>query len=160
MIWFIAALCIVFVLIAALVRRRPKAATQTPKSVIVDGSNVMHWDGEPSEAVLLGVIKNLQDQGLSPIVIFDANVGYKLREHFLDGPMLARICGLRAQNVVVMDTGIVADIRILEMAQASRLKVVSNDRYQDWSAKFPFVKKRGRMMRGAWKGGTVVWAKK
>ena len=66
------ALLIVYLLrvIWGLRGRAKPARAQT--IVIVDGSNVMHWGGDPSEAVLQRVIASLQDRGLTPYVIFDA----------------------------------------------------------------------------------------
>jgi len=120
----------------------------------------MYWGGEPSEIVLKAVIQSLQSKGFAPIVVFDANAGYKLRNHFLDEAGLARLCGLKAKSVILMESGIVADKRILEIAKKSRLVVVSNDQYRDWTVSFPFVRKKGRILRGTWKGGAVVWHKR
>lgn len=92
-------------------------------------------------------------------MVFNADAGYKLRDHYLDEAGLARICGLRAQSVILMDHDLASDKRILEIAEKSRLTVVSNSQYSDWSVTFPFVRKRGRIKRGTWKNGAVVWAK-
>ena len=130
------------------------------KTVVVDGSNVMHWSGEPSKGALWGVISTLTRQGLDPYVIFDANVGYILSGRHLDLAELSQICGLPNERIAVVDKGVVADEVILKYAKTHSVKVVSNDRYRDWTVKFPFVKTKGRMMRGTWKGGAVVWDKK
>ena len=130
------------------------------KTVVVDGSNVMHWSGEPSKGALWGVISTLTRQGLNPYVIFDANVGHILSGRHLDLVELSQICGLPKERIAVVDKGVVADEVILKYARSDFVKVVSNDRYRDWTVKFPFVKTKGRMMRGTWKGGAVVWDKK
>ena len=158
--WFTVAVVVVLALpVLWVMYRRYAPAPATPRSIVVDGYDVMHWGGDPSEAVLKAVIEDLKMQSLAPIVVFNADSGYKLRGHFLDEAGLARICGLRAQSVILMDDGLAADKRILEIAQQSGLTVVSNDKYSDWAVTFPFVQKRGRLMRGAWKNGAVVWAK-
>ena len=160
MLWITVPFLVLIFVVIWVLRRRRKGGPVVPKSIVVDGSNVMYWGGDPSEVVLKAVINDLRAQGLSPIVVFDANAGYKLRNHFLDEAGLARLCGLRAQSVILMDSGIVADKRILEIAKKSGLRVVSNDQYRDWTVKFPFVRKKGRILRGTYKSGAVKWASK
>ena len=47
--------------------------------IVVDGSNVMHWnDDVPSVRTLTLVLADLTARGFAPHVFFDANVGYKL----------------------------------------------------------------------------------
>lgn len=125
--------------------------------IVVDGSNVMFWGGEPSEVVLVRVILAIIAKGYEPYVMFDANVGYKLRDTYLDDAQMARIIGVPASRVVVVGSGVVADERILAFAQESGLPVLSNDRYRDWKVQFPFIASKGRMIRGRWVQGNVVW---
>jgi hypothetical protein len=158
MYWFAVALLLILPVLVLTHRRRSRSPAP-PKSIVVDGYDVMHWGGEASEVVLKTVIDDLKTQGLTPIVVFNADAGYKLRDHYLDEAGLARICGLRAQSVILMDHDLASDKRILEIAEKSRLTVVSNSQYSDWSVTFPFVRKRGRIKRGTWKNGAVVWAK-
>lgn len=158
MFWFAVALAAVLPALFVLKRRRARAPTP-PKSIVVDGSDVIYWGGEPAELVLKAVIDDLKTQGFATIVVFDADVGYKLRGHYFDEAGLARLCGLRAQSVILMDDGITADKRILEIADQGRLMVVSSSAYTDWVDTFPFVRQKNRFKRGAYKNGAVVWAK-
>ncbi len=155
-------LAFVYVVLALRTRRQvqPKADAVPPNAIIVDGSNVMHWGGDPSLQVLTGVINRIADLGLTPVVVFDASVGHRLMGRYMHGDAMAKLIGLPAAHVYVVHKGVVADEVILDLAQKHGLKVVSNDRFRDWSVKFPIVKKRGRMMRGTWKGGNVVWGKR
>ncbi|MFY9206176.1 MAG: hypothetical protein WAO67_10630, partial [Yoonia sp.] len=75
-------------------KRRGRKPSKSNISVIVDGSNVMHWGGEPSEIVLARVILAIIAKGYEPYVIFDANVGYKLRGKYLDDAPMAQLIGL------------------------------------------------------------------
>jgi hypothetical protein len=127
------------------------------KPIVVDGSNVMYWGGDPSDAVLRGVINNLKSRGFYPFVIFDANVGYILADCYLDAAAMSQKCGVPKTRIEIVDKGVVADEVILKYAKRHGVPVVSNDRSRDWSIKFPLVKKKDRMMRGTWKGGNVVW---
>lgn len=132
-------------------------ASIAKNGVIVDGSNVMFWAGDPSEIVLTRVISGIIAKGYVPYVFFDANVGYKLRGKYLDEADMARIIGVPAAQVIVVEKGVIADGRILAFAQETGLPVLSNDRFRDWKVKFPFVGSKGRMIRGDWVSGNVVW---
>ena len=155
-------LSLVYVVLALRTRNQvqPEAATVPPNAIIVDGSNVMHWGGDPSLHVLTAVINRITDLDLTPIVVFDSSVGYRLMGRYLHGNAMATLIGLPAAHIYVVHKGVVADEVILDLAQDNGLKVVSNDRFRDWSVQFPLVKTKGRMMRGTWKGGNVVWAKR
>ncbi|WP_165351927.1 hypothetical protein [Salipiger sp. IMCC34102] len=142
-------------------RRRPRETAAPPPEtcVVVDGSNVMHWGGEASELVLIRVIRAVEARGLTPIVIFDANVGWVLYDKFQGAFAMARRVNLPPRQVHVVDKGVVADAEILELARREGLKIVSNDRFRDWSVRYPLVKAKGRTLRGTWSDGTVRWAK-
>jgi hypothetical protein len=126
-------------------------------SVIVDGSNAMYWGGEASLSVLRRVIRTLEEQGENPYVIFDANVGWKLFDRYCgDGPM-SRHLGLQERQVMVVSKGEIADEKILLVADKFDLPVVSNDRFRDWSVRFPWVRDHRRLRRGAWVEGHIRW---
>ena len=151
------ALFIVYLLRVVWGRRGRAKPARAQTIVIVDGSNVMHWGGDPSEVVLKRVIASLQDRGLTPYVIFDANVGYVLRGRHLADASMARMVGLPDAQVFVVESGVTADERILQVASENGYRVVSNDRFRDWTVKYPLVGRKGRILRGAWKSGSVVW---
>ena len=138
-------------------KRRGRKPSKSNISVIVDGSNVMHWGGEPSEIVLVRVILAIIAKGYEPYVIFDANVGYKLRGKYLDDAPMARLIGLPVKQVLVVEKGVVADELILQVATERGLKIVSNDRFRDWSVTYPIVRKKGQILRGTANGGGVRW---
>ncbi|MDG1376953.1 MAG: hypothetical protein P8P56_08045 [Yoonia sp.] len=152
----------VIYLVRVLWGRGRAAPKNTPANdaIIVDGSNVMHWGGEPSVKVLRGVIRAVTAKGFAPYVIFDANVGYKLEGRYLDDVPMALLIGVPARSVLVVEKGVSADERILEVATERGLRVVSNDRFRDWSVTYPIVRQKGRILRGDWKGGNVVWRSK
>ncbi len=127
-----------------------------PNAIIVDGSNAMHWGGEPSAKSLVRVIDTLRKNDFNPIVIFDASVGYKLGDHYMDDPQMAKLIGLPAKHVLVVEKGRIADEIILEFAQESNLRIVTNDRFRDWFVKYKFIKQKGRLVRGHIKQGTVM----
>lgn len=138
-------------------KKRRTKPTIGETHVIVDGSNVMHWGGEPSEFVLKRVIDSLISKGFELHVIFDANVGYKLGGSYLDDAPMAKLIGLPASRVLVVEKGVAADEKILQVATEQNVGIVSNDRFRDWTTRYPIVRKKGRIMRGTWKDGAVVW---
>jgi hypothetical protein len=73
-------------------RKAPKRSKPSGPYILVDGSNVMHWqDNQPKLAPLLAVIGRLQALGYVPGVVFDANAGWKLFDHYMDEGDLAHL---------------------------------------------------------------------
>ena len=58
---------------------------------------------------------------------------------------------------LVVEKGISADDRILEIARDQGLRVVTNDRFRDWKGTYPMIGKKGFFVRGSFKGGNVQW---
>ncbi len=139
-------------------RRGPKTVALVPtgRQVVVDGSNVMHWSGEPSLKVLMRVLQELQRRGLQPLVYFDANVGYKLFDRHMKPAELARELDLPPAQVTFAPSRIPADQVLLEKATADGLRVVTNDRFRDWKSRFPKVGEKDFLIKGMWKEGSVI----
>jgi len=125
-------------------------------AIVLDGSNVMHWGGDPSTKVLAKVVHQLENKGLAPIVIFDASAGYQVSDHFMNERELARLINVAANRVCVVHKGVIADEVILDFATEHALRVVTNDHYRDWASRFPIVKKKGRLIKGSYKDGNVA----
>ncbi|SFS01469.1 NYN domain-containing protein [Yoonia litorea] len=136
---------------------KPLKTGPAPNAIVVDGSNVLHWGGEPSLLVLRRVLGSLSDKGYAPIVFFDANVGYLLGDRYFDEAKLASLTGLPKESICVVDKGVVADEAILMFATDHGLRVVTNDRYRDWRVRFPLAGQKGALLGGKWNEGSVVW---
>ncbi len=126
------------------------------KPVIVDGSNVMHWGGEPSLEVLTKVLKELKNRGYQPFVYFDANVGYKLFDQYANATAMAYRLGLPESHVFHAPRRTTADEVLLKHASDEGLRVVTNDRFLDWKQRFPKVAEKGFLIKGIWKEGSVI----
>lgn len=137
--------------------RTPKTKALPPSSILVDGSNVMYWGQEPSALVLSRVLRSLEQKGHTPIVYFDANVGYVLDDHYYNETKLAGLIGIPARHICVVDKGVVADEAILGFASTYRLRVVTNDQFRDWRVQFPHADKKGILVGGKWREGSVIW---
>jgi hypothetical protein len=136
-------------------RPAPRAQAR-PATLIVDGSNVMHWNGEASHMVLTRVIAKLVQSGERPHVYFDANVGYKLKGQYLGDRAMAAMLGLPEKRVTVVDAGVPADPVLLEHAIKAGLRVVTNDRFMEWRPQFPQIGNRGFLVKGRWQQGTPM----
>lgn len=113
--------------------RRTSAGPQTRQNwIVVDGSNVMHWqDGAPSIVPLLKVIHSLKSRGFAPGVVFDANAGWKLFGRYVNEEEFGRQLGLPTDQVLVVPKGTQADPYILTTARDFKARIVTNDRYRD-----------------------------
>lgn len=143
-------------LILELWRRRSKGSLPS-NTVLVDGSNVMHWGGEPRSQAVADVSRSLEQMGYLPVVFFDANVGYKLEGRHLSETSLSCRIGLPREQVIVVRSGTQADGHLLEQAARYDLQIVTNDRFRDWADKYPAVKEHGFLIKGAWVAGEVRW---
>ena len=126
-------------------------------SVVVDGSNVMHWlDGKPRVEPLLQVVAALKRRGFAPGVVFDANVGHKLAGHSAHEGAMAKLLGLPVNWVIVVGKGVVADAVILQAARDLQARIVTNDRFREWVEAHPEVAEPGFLIRGGFREG-VLW---
>lgn len=135
--------------------RAPWSAAK-PNWIVIDGSNVMHWqDGIPRIEALQEVLAELIRLGLSPGVIFDANAGHKLLGKYKHDFAFAKMLGLPHDRVLVVPKGEPADSTILAVARDLGARVVSNDRYRDWAETYPEVAMPGHVIRGGYRDGQL-----
>ncbi|MBL9053706.1 MAG: hypothetical protein JNN02_08245 [Tabrizicola sp.] len=153
---------LVAVLLVLLIRRRGDArrpASDNRQPVLIDGSNVIHWqDNTPQLAPLLQVVNTLSRQGLKPGVVFDANIGYKLSGAFMGERDLSRMLSLPSDQILVVPKGTQADPFLLETARDLNARIVTNDRYRDWVERYPDVVRPERLIRGEMRDGRVKLA--
>ncbi len=139
-------------LIYRLAPRQPK-----PDWVVVDGSNVMHWfDETPSLRTVSSVVEKLTDLGYSPVVWFDANVGYKVGSRYMGERDLALFLPVPAAAIRVAPKGSPADPLLLAEAVRLRARVVSNDRFRDWTGEFPQLADAAFLIRAKVHGKTLT----
>jgi hypothetical protein len=137
-------------------RRLGQAEGAKPNWVVVDGSNVMHWqDGVPQIATVRAVVEKLKAAGYTPGVVFDANAGYKLVGKYKHDTALGKMLGLPGDRVMVVPKGTPADPMILESARSLGARVVSNDRYRDWAETHPEVTTPGHVIAGGYRDGQL-----
>jgi hypothetical protein len=153
---FAAALIAVFLFLWSARRRSPAADTSDESWVLVDGSNVMHWqDQRPSLDPVKAVVAQLSAQGHVAGVVFDANAGWKLMDRYLHDGDFARLLGLESRQVLVVPKGTQADPFLLETAREFGARIVTNDRFRDWADAHPEVQEPGFLIRGGMRDGAV-----
>lgn len=130
-------------------RRRP-----ANRPILIDGSNVMHWDnGVPDINLVRRIVEALQSNAFSPSVVFDANAGYKLADRYMNEATLASQLGLPVKQVRVAPKGTPADPFLLQAARDMGAPIVTNDRFRDWAGDFPDIVQPQHLIRGGFHNG-------
>ncbi|MGJ8626867.1 MAG: NYN domain-containing protein [Sulfitobacter sp.] len=112
------------------------AKTSAPpgRRIVIDGTNVMYWDGETAQLdTLRSVVDYLKQRDISPIVFLDASSRHHLKDKSLTERGFARALGLPQTQVMVCPAGTEADVFILKFAKKEELPILSNDRFGDRS---------------------------
>ncbi len=135
----------------------PRNRDDAPRTqIILDGSNVMHWQNEvPSLHTLREVLARLIDEGFEPGVVFDANAGYRLFGTYLHDDAFSKALELPRDRVMVVPKGTPADPIILTAARDLGARIVTNDRYRDWVQDFPELAEPGQLVPGGYRDGKL-----
>lgn len=158
---FLAAALVATFLVLWIRRGRSRRATEAASEnwVLVDGSNVMHWqDGVADLNPVKAVTSTLISLGYVPGVVFDANAGWKLAGRYMHDADLDRLLGLETRQVLVVAKGTQADPFLLQTAREFGARIVTNDRYRDWAEAHPEVLEPGFLIWGGMRDGKV-WLK-
>ena len=127
-----------------------------PVWIVVDGSNVMHWqDDTPRIEPLRDVLDRLARMGFTAGVVFDANAGYLLAGKYQHDHAFSRLLNLPEDRIMVVPKGTPADPVILTSARDLNARVVTNDRYRDWAQDYPEIARPGFLIRGGYRGGAL-----
>ncbi|MGO4907860.1 hypothetical protein ACEN2J_05945 [Pseudorhodobacter sp. W20_MBD10_FR17] len=153
-VFLLAVLCAVA---SAIVLLRAWRAREKPANwIVVDGSNVMYWNGGvPKLETVITVLDRLRALGFAPGVMFDANAGYLLEGRHRDDAAFARGLGMPTSRVLVMHKGVQADGYILKSARDLGARIVTNDRFRDWASEYPEVSNRGHLVQGGYQSGKL-----
>lgn len=147
---------LVILLVFLLPRLRPKAKAAPEEWILIDGSNVMHWqDNTPRLEPVREVIAEVRKKGYVPGVVFDANAGWKLEGRYMHDGDFARLLEMDPAQVLVVEKGTQADPFLLQTAREFGARIVSNDRFRDWAADHPEVEEPGFLIPGGIQGGKL-----
>ncbi len=98
------------------------------------------------------VLHQLKKDGYTPVIWFDANVGYLVEGRYLGPGPLAKALGLPARQVIVAHKGTPADTLVIEGVKKLRARIVTNDRFRDWVDDYPQVTDPALFVRGKMQG--------
>lgn len=114
------------------------------RMAVIDGSNVAHWANQESASLdaVKAIILFLKRESATPIVVFDANIGFKVAGKHMDADDLVNALGGDIE-VELVHAGTIADRRIVEIAEQRKAVIVSNDLFRDSLLARPIPKRRG-----------------
>lgn len=114
------------------------------RETVVDGSNVCFWgdEGGASLGAVKAITQLLKKEGSKVIVVFDANIGYKVAGEHIAVEQIRKYLGGNV-DVEIVQAGTVADRRIIELAERRRAIIVSNDLFRDSVKARAIPKRRG-----------------
>lgn len=109
------------------------------KKIVVDGANVAFVEqsqsGNPKVSNIKAVYQTLKEKGFEPIIIVDAAL-----QHKIDDPAQLEVM-IENQTVRQAPAGTDADYFILETAKEYHARIVTNDKYEDYQKKYPWIEK-------------------
>lgn len=125
----------------------------TGRQIVIDGTNVLYWDGETARLdTLRSVVDYLRQRDINPIVFLDASSRHHLKDKSLTEKGFAQALGLPQVRVMVCPAGTEADVFILKFAKKEGLPILSNDRFGDRSKMAKGVK----IVKGVMTGGRPI----
>lgn len=114
------------------------------KIAVIDGSNVAHWgeNGAASLDAVKAIISFLKRDGARSIVVFDANIGFKVSGRRMSDEEIRKYLG-KDIDVEIVRFGTVADTKIIKLAEKLKAPIVSNDLFRDSIRARHISKRRG-----------------
>jgi len=110
------------------------------KTVVIDGANVAYEErsagGKPKLSNLLKVRRELEERGFDSVIIVDASLKYDID----DQEQLETL--IQSQQVRQVPAGTDADFFIIQFAHELDALMVTNDRYKDYSDRYPWITER------------------
>ncbi|WP_409200866.1 NYN domain-containing protein [Methanobrevibacter sp. DSM 116169] len=102
--------------------------------VVIDGSNVAHYkknkDSKPQLSNILAAVDALEKKGDEFVIIVDASLRHEIDEKEEFEKLL------ESENVEQVEAGNNADHFIFELAEKENAKILSNDKFRDFSDEF------------------------
>lgn len=139
---------------------RPAPMTETAVTpsksstrIVVDGTNVIYWDGDADLHSLVLVTDALCKRGLAPMIFLDASTRHHLQDPSLDQDGFADALGLPPAQIAICPAGTEADAFLIKYARAEGLPIVSNDRFGDRAQQVKTLKR----IKGVVANGKVVF---
>jgi hypothetical protein len=130
-----------------------RVADSDRREIVIDGTNVMYWDGEQADlATLRSVVNTLLKRKYAPVVFLDASSRHHLKDKSLNERDFAKALGLPQSRVIVCPAGSEADAFLLKYAKEHDMPVVSNDQFRDRAQ----VAKKLKIVKGVFARGKPI----
>ncbi len=113
------------------VRKLNSPRIKPSTDIVVDGTNVIFWDGRPNIASLRIVVDYLQVKGLMPYVFLDGTSRHLVRDAMLDEEGYAKALGLKKERVMLCPDRAEANGFLMAFARDHNLAVVSNEYFDE-----------------------------
>jgi hypothetical protein len=108
--------------------------------IVVDGANVAYVElsakGQPKVSNLVAVRRALEQKGYEPLIFVDASLIYKID----DRPQLEAL--INDQIIRQVPAATDADYFVLETADHYRAQIVSNDEFEPYRDRYPWIEDR------------------
>lgn len=116
---------------------------------VLDGSNIAHWDEDigVSLSTVKAVIQVLRTEGVGGYVFFDANIIQLLDESCTTQDDVRAYLG-QDFDIEIVPSGVVADRKIIELAEQIGAPIVTNDLFRDSIKARHIPKRRGFSVEG------------
>ncbi len=110
---------------------------QSREVVVIDGANVAYEErsagGKPKLSNLLKVRGELEERGFEAVILVDASLKYDIDDQTQLEAMI------QSQQVRQVPAGTDADYFIIQLAEQLNARVVTNDRYKDYTDRYPWI---------------------
>ncbi len=130
-----------------------KVSEPTDRQIVIDGTNVMYWNGAADLSTLTAVVHSLKARRFLPYVFLDASSRHHLGDKTLNERGFAKALGLHRSRVMVCPAETEADVFILKFARQEGLPILSNDRFRDRAQQAKGIK----MVKGIFANGKPIF---
>ncbi len=121
-----------------------------PPSVLLDGTNIIHWDEQRTGCTLkylMALTEYFEESGISYQVFFDASARYHLPEE--ERATYESLISDNPEHFRQTPAGTRADDFLLVLADAEPSGyIISNDRFRDYEDQYPWLKSERRVISG------------
>lgn len=118
---------------------------EAKKAILIDGSNIIRYFADMRSKALAFLVEGLEANGFAPVVLFDANISYVLKDNGDDFglELVDRYKRERPERTIVVPSGMRSDDYLLLLADRRGYPVVSCDTFKDEAfAKYAWLKNR------------------
>ena len=118
---------------------------EAKKPILIDGSNIIRYFADLRSKALAFLVEGLEANGFMPVVLFDANISYVLKDNgdTFGLELFERFKRERPESTIVVPSGMRSDDYLLLLADKRGYPIISCDTYKDEAyAQYAWLKNR------------------